>query len=672
MASQERDSFFIVGLPKHRGPAVHVCRYPAPAPRQPSAFMVLPYPKPDPWRIGALAAEELLLPEGLTGRRLPLLPSSVAGLCALWDEHPQSPFLVPLSVVHERRVDREWRAGVLVTPSSVGVPADSGTLANVAWAVLCRVDRTVLMAVLAQLSCLSDRFRWDAEHSERVVRAMQPLPPLVRGRLLAAAKGGQALLHPRCVQWVLREMAVVPEDERQRRARWLPAGLDDASLNGRGWFRCLRGGSPPGLDEVLLAVWMLHEAFVGAEPDGEGPGWLMSMTTALSYRFDAPGSWMHTLDRWMAIWSVDDNHPAVASSALTPSQVRTLYESKLGVDIVSWLAGVWAICMRWWLQLDGGRPVVIYPEDLFSPPLDSALLMLSRPFRTAFRSHAIGTIDEFRNEAMKEAGGRYAGLGTLPQGDSLACRNYPVLEMPDGTLIPVSIELVADRATVLHKLRLDRRSAAISACGKMFEAYVTDQIDRLRKRHLVASETEITSILGHLSRCDAVIVDGTDVLAIEATVQTLPRDVARGGLRAINDMANRYQAKADQAVATIRALSTLSAGLRIPTPTSATYLVVTETAVPHSPVFQRTLAALRPDRTSKFVCDIGDLEMLVDLGLAGWSVPRAVASWQAKPDEIPFEVHLDDMSRTLPPTRSSRYSPADWLSRLPSHVESVA
>lgn len=137
-------------------------------------------------------------------------------------------------------------------------------------------------------------------------------------------------------------------------------------------------------------------------------------------------------------------------------------------------------------------------------------------------------------------------------------------------------------------------------------------------------------------------------------------------------MAVRYQAKADQAVATTGALGTLSAGLRIPAPSSATFLVVTETAVPHSPVFQRTLGDLRPDRTSKFVCDIGDLEMLVDLGLTGWSVPRAVANWQANRDEIPFAGHLAGMARTLAPSRSPRYNPADWLSHLPCHVESVA
>jgi hypothetical protein len=169
-----------------------------------------------------------------------------------------------------------------------------------------------------------------------------------------------------------------------------------------------------------------------------------------------------------------------------------------------------------------------------------------------------------------------------------------------------------------------------------------------------------------------VIVDGTDVLGIEASVQTLPRDVVSGRLRAINDMARRYQDKADQAVATIGALCTLSAGLRIPTPSSATFLVVKETAVPHSPVFQRTLGALRPERTSKFVCDIGDLEMLVDLGLTGWSVPRAVANWQAGREEILFESHLAEMARTLAPTRTPRYSAAHWLSHLPRHVESVA
>lgn len=658
--------FYEVEMPAYNGPAFHVCRFPVQRPRQIRREMIVPFPKRDAWLPGALAVESLLLPEGYAGRRWPLLPREIQGpaLSALWATDHDLPLLLPAATLHERRMDLEWRAKLLVTPTVVGLVAHPDTIAHVAWAVLCRADPALAVLVLCRLSCLADRYCMEPAWMAALVGAMRP-PSAVEGQLLAAARSGEPILHPRGIRWVLGEIAAASPQERAERAAWRPDELDEASLIGRAWFRCLRSGRPAATDEILLATWMLHEVFHGATTE-EDPGWdgILSMTTTIGYNFEVGGSWFRTLDRWLSIWQVSDTHPSVVDAALRPSELRAAYEHLLGVDVRSWLAGVWFLCVRWWLSLGEGHPVPTSPEELFRFPLQEANVELSDEFRQAFRHRMVQSLDEFAAAARDEAPGGYQGLGSLPQHDSLACRNFPVLELLDGQLVPMSVQLVAERAVVLHRLLLGPRSREATTFGTMFEAYIADSLDRLKARKVVVSEAEITSVLGMNSRCDGLVVDGWDYLAIETSVQTLSRGVATGNVDAIHSMADRYQKEADQAVATISRLTDLSLALGLPRPATATHLVVTETSVPHSPAFLRALRELRAGRTAKFVCSAEDLDELISLGLAGWSVPLAVQAWQGKEADIPLSAHLRDMARTAGRVRTLRRA-EDWLTLLP-------
>lgn len=662
---QGQADFYRVEMPSYVGPTIHVCRYPVEEPRPVLEEMVVPFQRREPWLPGALAVESLLLPEGLAGRRWSLLPTGIAaGLTPLWADDSESPLLVPASFLDDRRFDLEWRARVLLTPGAAGVVTSAEVIADVAWAVLCRADPLAVVELLCRLSCYVDRFRWGTDHLTQVVKLMQPPPALV-GPLLAAARGGQPILHPRGVRWVLREIVAVSDDERAERAAWTPMGLDERSLLGRAWFPCLRSNRPAGVGEVLLATWMLHEGFHGAQVEDDDLGRLMSLTTALGFRFGWAGSWLHILDRWLAIWSIPDTHPSVATSPLLPSELRSRYGASLGVDVEGWLSGVWALCIRWWLSLDGSHSVSGNPDELFRLMYGEEVIELGDPFRAAFRRHVVQTVDDFAAAARNEGPSAYSGLGSLPQSDSVACRNRPVLETPGGSLITMSVELVAERAVVLHRLLLGARTPAAAAFGKLFEAYISNVLDRLRQRHAVVTEAELSSVLGTGPRCDGLLAYGRDYLAIETSVQTLSRQVARGEFAAIMTMANRYQDEADQALKTIARLPDLAAGLGLPTAERATHLVVTETAVPHSPAFLRKLHELRPERTSKFVCSAEDLEMLVNLGVAGWSVPGAVFAWQGKSAEIPLNVHLQEMMSILSPAREPRTQAEDWVALLP-------
>jgi hypothetical protein len=173
--------------------------------------------------------------------------------------------------------------------------------------------------------------------------------------------------------------------------------------------------------------------------------------------------------------------------------------------------------------------------------MENAPNVFTADFVTAFRRHSIATVSQFTDAIRREAADTYSGLGSLPQTDSVACRNHPVVELSDGSVIPLSVELVAEPATSLHRLLLGTRSKATSAFGRIFEAYVADQLDLLRRRHLVVSEAERTGVLGQSRRCDALVAQIGDYLAIEASVQNLARTVAAGDIASIRTMAERYQ-----------------------------------------------------------------------------------------------------------------------------------
>lgn len=664
-----RDTPFVrVSVPAYRGPAIHVCRFLVSAPRDVFSKMSMPFPKLDPWAPWALASERLLLPEGSTGRFWNLLPEDVpTGSCPLWDEDPESPLLVPLSVVRERQFDQEWRTQEFCTAKSLGVPVEDSTLAQVAWAVLCRLDRAETVRLLSQLSQIADRYRTDPTVLESLVHQMKA-PPLLAGPLLAAARGGQPLLYSRAVTWILRELLSADDDERADRASWRPSGFDDVSLVAHAWFPTLRTAASPRSDEVLLATWLLHQVFHGAEDTTGQPDHILSMVTSLGFRFGDGSAWFQMLDRWRSIWLIADDHPALSDTPVPPSTLRTIYESKLGLAPVAWLAGCWAICVRLWMELGGELPRTAgVPDEFFRLPMEDDPIQMSGEFVVAFRRECVASLAVFAQEARAEAGPSYDGIGTLPQSDSLATRNHPVIELPDGTFKALSVDLVAERAVSLHRFMFGgARSRNSSAMGKLFEAYVADLIDRLRGRHLIFTEADIAAFSGSSQRGDALIGYGEDYLAVETATQTLSRAIAAGSVPSIRNMAERYQHEADQAVATLKTFREQAQTLGVPAPVRATHLVVTETPLPHTPAFVRSLHDVDPTRTPKFVCGVHDFEFLVELGVRGWSVPGAVLGWQQTPNAAPLRTTLTEMTRTLPPMAAANPSLVDaWITDAP-------
>jgi hypothetical protein len=89
-----------------------------------------------------------------------------------------------------------------------------------------------------------------------------------------------------------------------------------------------------------------------------------------------------------------------------------------------------------------------------------------------------------------------------------------------------------------------------------------------------------------------------------------------------------------------RQLGDLVHAYNLPAVRSWTYLVVTDQALPANPALADALRRIRPDRHPRFVCSIDELELLLDAGARGWSVPGMVRTWQAGALEQTLAAHL--------------------------------
>lgn len=663
-----------VRLPIAQRRALHICHYPVEAPRPWERAIWLPAPLTDDIGPGAIRDHLLLLPGPGKGMTWPILPPEIdPTLTGLWVDMEGIPLSIPLLADQWYRFEQNWRTKTVFTPWSVGHPFGEKVHATVGWAVLARIPRHQLIGALALMSCVFECQGADPRFLETYVRLMD-LPPLYRNKLLGAARGGQPVLDPKSLRWILTEIAAADEAELRQRATWRPAPGSDEELLVRAVMPILLTDSPAGWSHLRTALWLLGDSFHGAERPFSTSEDILAGVTALGCATAQTGGWLPTLERWTDIWSIPDNHRAVQSSTAPPSAMRAAYGAALGIDPVQWLAGISFIGLRWWMSfqpgaLAQGMTLPTSLDQVLRFQLGSDAIQLSAEFGNAWRTHLVTGVEQFADDIRSRAG-NYAGLGSLPQTDSLACRNHPILEMPDGVLVPISLNLMAERSSVLHRWLLNTHGArqVNGPVGYMFEAYVDDLVStKAGASHRVLSEAEITAVLGDSCRCDLAVVNGTDWLFIETSLQTIARTVATGQAGGIDELCRRYHNEADQAEETARRADELAKVYGLAKPSSTTYIVVVDNSAPHSPALMARMHELRPGRNPRFVVSADELDALARLGELGWSMPGAVQRWRSQPQEGPISTVSAELARLIrPKTGPNRDEWERWRTLLPT------
>ena len=659
----------VVGVPSRQPAfAFHICRYLVGEPPPSRRVVHIPKLLAEPHVSGALAAEALFLPDRfLVDSWMVAPPGLEPGLVSFWTDLPDVPFTVPLGVHQRRQFDRSWRIATVCTPGETGLAFSPEEQASVGWGVLARSNKAAAVSALAWLACRAEVNRRDPLVIDLVKQMRLPAP--YGGRLLAAARGGQPVFDPKALRWMIAELVAAEPSEMESRAGWTPTGHSGADLLASAWFPWLRSPSGrPTAPDVLRAIWLLHEDFHGAEGSFTDPDGVLAGVTALGYATTQEGHWLPKLERWSRIWDVDDTHPAVQGASHAPSVLRAMFTAALGLAPGEWLAGTWLLCCQWLVRIPPNGQLRMQPGELYAPTLDGDRIEVSSEFRKAFDEHIVGDLDEVGAEVRRTVG--YQGLGTLPQTDPVACRNRPVLRLPDGGLTPTSLELVADRAAVLWRFLLPARlkgaRSGIAALGYQFEAYITDLLQtRIGLQHRVLTEADITSVLGDETRCDQVVVHGDEWLFIENSLKTLNRGIAGGTLSAVDSLCQRYHDEADQASATAAQADRLAVAFGLPKPRMSTILVVTDNPAAHSPALMQRLWEQRPSRNPRFLCSARELEALVELAAIGWSMPGAIVGWQHQEVEGPLQTAIHNMAEIASGTVTPPTSVQDWLARVP-------
>jgi hypothetical protein len=612
-------------------------------------------PHPDPVLDAAVLT--MLLPDSLVPPDPVFEPAGPARRLHLpWRQDPLTGLLLPDDTLHQLWWARSFPIRCNLTPGMLGLRFDVADLDAVAWAVLRCCPLSALVEVLAGLA-----FQVDILGSpgllDRAIAELLNLPGELQARLRGAVHHGSPLLDPRCLRWIIREPAAANATGHNAGPEpWKPVGLAQEAI-ARVLFPITlgTGGARLRFEEVLRAVWLLHDGFELGDDTAAEADRTMSLVAAYTYGVHQATGMLRFLDRGRRLLEVDDTHPAVAGFAPPPSALREAFTRETGLTTSQWVHGAAILAVRYVNWVATNRPHQVTLEQLMELELP---VRLSAGFRSVVERELITTIDELGHAVLDEMGRSsvaYVGLGSTPKHDSRAMRDRPLLRSDNGDLHPTGLGLLLDRIMDLPRYVVHRSGTlgtdrvVRNIVGHMFEGYVTDRIAETRGRHQVLTEHDITAVLGQAKRGDAIIGYGGDYLLVEVSVQSLGRGIAAGDPVSITSRCQTYHEKAEQAEAMARRLEELVRAYDLPSVRSWTYLVVTDQALPNNPALANALRRIHPGRNPRFICGIDEFELLLAAGVPGWSIPTLVRAWQTGGLEQTLALRLQDVVLSLTP-----------------------
>ncbi len=196
---------------------------------------------PNPWEHGAPAAEVLL--REINPQALRYSPSREMhpAFSYLWRTCPTSGLDLPDDVAHENWFRNIAGMETWTAPSALGMKGSAASFSNVAWFVLTRLTAEATAKVLLdlgfQLDVVGARGTLNAQLASHVARRW----PIGQG-LIQVAKLGKIWLNPRCLRWVVRELAAA--SAASRRGSDVSVNVDaEAHLLAMEWFPHLLDGA---------------------------------------------------------------------------------------------------------------------------------------------------------------------------------------------------------------------------------------------------------------------------------------------------------------------------------------------------------------------------------------------------------------------------------------------
>jgi hypothetical protein len=344
--------FFVARRPVHEQPPP----YEHPSSGAGTAVMVPRAPHPNPVLDAALLT--MLIPASLVPPDPAFLPGGPVGRIELpWRQDSQTGLLIPDHTLHRLWWDRSFSVRNNVTPHALGLPFDAADLADVAWAALARCPVHQLVRVLAVWAFCADVLG-PGSQPERALAELLDLPGDLQPRLRGAVSDGGPLLDPRCLRWIIRELAAA--QVAGQAAGW--SGWEPADLAHEVIARVLfpvtlqANSSAVPFREVLRAVWLLHEGFQLGDDTTAEVDRPMSIVAAYTYGIHHSAGMLRFLDRGRRLLEVDDAHLAVAGFSPRPSALREAFTHQTGLTTTQWMRGAAAVAVRYFIWVANARP----------------------------------------------------------------------------------------------------------------------------------------------------------------------------------------------------------------------------------------------------------------------------------------------------------------------------
>ena len=571
-----------------------------------------------------------------------MLPSG-SSLLIPWRKHPQRDLLVPGHVVYEILESERWRVKYFVSPSVIGITSPPSALLGLGLRVLALVpDRIGLIRWLSHLS-LSLELHGPGSSFEHRLACSIGLPDELDRALMGEVSTGAALFSPHCLRWLLAEALAAPPP---------PFGVPALDPGIREWGELLvpnvMNGRPPSQQELLRAVFLVHEAFsvgVSREEESNDTDWILSQIAATSYGVRSSGQSSDRLLRSYRMWIMRDDHPRIDLKEFTPSWLREVFRKAAGMDVGSFFMTMMILTARLQAIAWSSQQTVDLLERLMAEKMSE----LIGPFLDVVAEGMSADLAAMKSrirQGMEKRAVEYHGWGSVPKVVPQAMLDTPLLRIHDNEHLAWSLEAVTSRAArlpvdVLQLADVGNHRKVRGYAGRLFEAYVHDLISSLDPgRYKVIDDQDLAPLFTAQKRPDYVIVNGKDLLIVEVSSMELKYSVARGDVEGIGRQLHRYKGKLQQVESAIQSRWQIARELlNLQSVGSYSYLVVAQEAMAHSPVLSREMSA------SPFLCGIEEFERLVDLGEAGWSIPLLVARWQKSGRDVSLGFHLTETAQ---------------------------
>ncbi len=601
-----------------------------------------------PKTVGALAEHGLILPTSPHEIQYGLPADILQGFGTLWRYCETVGLDLPSDEAHTAWFSKNAAFQTFAVPSEFGFNFSKSALANAAWFVLAK---SKLMEVVPELLDLSFRLEsFNGQEASQRIGASFARRWLIGRGIFQATRVHRIWLLPQCLRWIVRELAAATASTDKPSSISLDS---EAELILCRYFPdFLKTGKVDILD-ALMAAWFLHEDFHGLDTDQSEPADFLVRLTVLSRSVVNIGSEFETLSRWASIWAVDNNHPIGNGwNGISPSQLRTLFLAKHQVELDAFLRFAAALLCRNTVKAVKGQSLRLESPEIFELGLEESSTLrcleilgeIAVSWRGLGREVLSSTVD-------------YEGLGSTSQIESSATWNFPLVVLPNGRLCLTNARAFATRVVRLPTEIMAKQLGTTpdnqfrriqGAVGRMFEAYGSDVVSRMKSRHSVLLGTDIDQLVpAGCKRGDAVIAGASDIVVLDFSLLSAADQTMDGNRQSIDDTLQRYVTKFIQ-VAKTPVGEFLKTKLPQLGSSSISFIVVCE-----DPLMTTTLhQALNPNPDfgvpSHYAIAMADLELLADLCELGVDAASMLGSWQRSTARESFRAVLHRVQCWLP------------------------